>query len=253
MTFNVNSKRNNNLYSSTKFGSDSNDSSPDNDASKLINELQVLFLDFDKAFVSLKDYNKKLDSLTETEYIKRSQTMHSTIESVHNNLKEINKIMIKFESINIEDPTLKSKSIESMRMVNNKIRPKQEELSNLINDITKKEKAKNDHLVMSLKSRQNSTLNNPKSGPSNGSYGNKFSSNSNEVNNNNLNNNNSQKQILEIYNEPLIDYKDIAFLEQINKERETDLKHIQVVSGQIKEMSLFMNEKVKSQGNLLSK
>lgn len=249
MTFNSkNYKKNSFLYNSNKFGSDNSINQPELEADRLINELKILFLEFNKEYDILKDYDKKLESLTETEYVKRSQIAHYTIESIHKNLKEINNIIIRFETLQIEDKELKSKLIENMKIVNNKIRPKQEDLSNLIFNITKKEKAKNDHLVMSLKSRTNSTLNNPKSNTT----GSLFSNNAVKLSNVDSNKLNLDQQLLEMHNEPLIYAKDIAFIEQLSKERESDLKHIQTVSGQIKDMSLFMNDKVKTQGNLLS-
>lgn len=227
MTFNnPNNKKTRDSYSMISYSTNSSD----NEANKYINQLQQIFHDFDCSFEELKEYNKKMSTYSEKDYLTRSGSMHEKINGVHGLLKNINNILQRLESIEIYDVSIRNKAIESTRLVNSRIRPKQEELSNLINEISKKEKARNEALVMSMRSMSNSVQSSKRQSDA------------------------ERLPSMQIqYKESLIDMKDLAFNEQINAERETELKNLQIVSNQIKDMSLFMTVKVKEQGTALSK
>ena len=229
MTFNK-SRVNNLNYSLNSINSVSVE---DEEAKRCLNNLQQLFIDFEKSYEVLKDYNKRLPSLTEREYIKRSHEIHGVISSIKQFLYDINYNLTKLESFSISDYNLKNNVFESIKIVNKKIKPKQDELSNIINEITKKEEKKNESLGVSLASRKTMQIDLRK----------KSYENSND------NNYQLKEQLINVD----LEIKDIEFTEQILAQRNQELKDIQKVSAQVKDMTFHLQTSVQEQGEKLSK
>ena len=228
MTFaNRNTKWSNSLIKLNSYN-------PNEDNSKqILNSLQEAFIKFEKNYDSLNDYNKRLPSLTEKEYLKRSLEAHSLVSEIKTNLSDINNYLGKLESMVITDKSLQESLSEIMKTINKKIQPKQNNLDSLIKDILNKEGDKNLSLGVSLKSRISLQ------------HENSFQNNKEPIRDKELN-----EQLLIKGN---IEIKDLEFTEQVLNDRKAELEEIQKISAQMRELTHNMQDNVYAQGEKLSK
>jgi len=158
--------------------------------------------------------------LSEKEFSRLKVIVHNQIEVLPSIIQEINSKMNILENRSFnEDYNTKSRVTETMKSINNKIRPKQSELSKLINEITQKERARKD-----------------------------FNSSMTEQEMDRF-----QSLDKQDHSELQFSIKDVQLNDQIMKAREAELLHVQKVSAQIKEMTQYMNQNVNEQGKMLSK
>lgn len=213
MTFN---KYNNKTYDFNENLINSEDKS----VSNIIDNLNSLAFEFEQKYSDVKEYHKKLNSLSEKEFSRLKVIVHNQIEVLPSIIQEINSKMNILENRSFnEDYNTKSRVTETMKSINNKIRPKQSELSKLINEITQKERARKD-----------------------------FNSSMTEQEMDRF-----QSLDKQDHSELQFSIKDVQLNEQIMKAREAELLHVQKVSAQIKEMTQYMNQNVNEQGKMLSK
>ncbi len=193
----------------------------EDEANNYIKLLQQNYLDFTKAYLSLKEYDSNLIGiyydLNEKEYLIKSKEIHHVIDSILKYLKEINTLLIKLENTDVRDSRVKTKCNDSIKSINKAIRPKQEEISKIIQDISIKEKEKDVRIKGST-------------------YDSDTSSNI------------STK----------IEINDVSVISEgvINDDlenREEELVHIQKVSNQVKEMAIFVNHCINDQTSKLGK
>ncbi len=218
MTFNQNQKSNyksvgNNQLVTSLLTSDE-------EVNKEINNLNNQIFDFEKNFEDIKTYNKNLSSMGEKEYSKKKVGVHAEIDQICQIFQNINNSLSKLDNISVKDNSLNSKLNETKKIINNRIRPKQQEISDIILQITDKEKSRSDFTQAPLTQEEKD----------------RFES---------LNHSGIRDSKLET--------KDIQFNDQIMLARETELLHVQKVSSQIKEMTINMNTQVQEQGKILSK
>jgi hypothetical protein len=213
MTFN---KYNNKTYDFNENLINSEDKS----VSNIIDNLNSLAFEFEQKYSDVKEYHKKLNSLSEKEFSRLKVIVHNQIEVLPSIIQEINSKMNILENRSFnEDYNTKSRVTETMKSINNKIRPKQSELSKLINEITQKERARKD-----------------------------FNSSMTEQEMDRF-----QSLDKQDHSELQFSIKDVQLNDQIMKAREAELLHVQKVSAQIKEMTQYMNQNVNEQGKMLSK
>lgn len=213
MTFN---KYNNKTYDFNENLINSEDKS----VSNIIDNLNSLAFEFEQKYSDVKEYHKKLNSLSEKEFSRLKVIVHNQIEVLPGIIQEINSKMNILENRSFnEDYNTKSRVTETMKSINNKIRPKQSELSKLINEITQKERARKD-----------------------------FNSSMTEQEMDRF-----QSLDKQDHSELQFSIKDVQLNDQIMKAREAELLHVQKVSAQIKEMTQYMNQNVNEQGKMLSK
>lgn len=194
--------------------------SEDKGVSTIIDQLNSLAFEFEQKYSDVKEYHKKLTSLSEKEFSRLKVIVHNQIEVLPNIIQEINSKMNILENRSYNDDyNTKIRVSETMKSINNKIRPKQSELSKLIMEITQKEKARRDF---------NSSITEQEMD--------RFQS--------------LEKQE---HSELQFSIKDIQLNDQVMKAREAELLHVQKVSAQIKEMTQYMNQNVNEQGKMLSK
>lgn len=194
--------------------------SEDKGVSTIIDQLNSLAFEFEQKYSDVKEYHKKLTSLSEKEFSRLKVIVHNQIEVLPNIIQEINSKMNILENRSYNDDyNTKIRVTETMKSINNKIRPKQSELSKLIMEITQKEKARRDF---------NSSITEQEMD--------RFQS--------------LEKQE---HSELQFSIKDIQLNDQVMKAREAELLHVQKVSAQIKEMTQYMNQNVNEQGKMLSK
>ena len=213
MTFN---KYNNKTYDFNENLINSEDKS----VSNIIDNLNSLAFEFEQKYSDVKEYHKKLNSLSEKEFSRLKVIVHNQIEVMPSIIQVINSKMNILENRSFnEDYNTKSRVTETMKSINNKIRPKQSELSKLINEITQKERARKD-----------------------------FNSSMTEQEMDRF-----QSLDKQDHSELQFSIKDVQLNDQIMKAREAELLHVQKVSAQIKEMTQYMNQNVNEQGKMLSK
>ena len=193
--------------------------SNDAEADKHLSNLHTIFHNFDKAYYKLKEYNSNEASINPQEYYKKSNDVHLSIDSILKNLKDINTLLIKIENLDISDNAIKAKCLKTVEIVNSKIKPRQKELSIIIEEISKKEKDRDSEIL------------------SQSCYS----------------DNNSDSSKIDQIQETMISSQEVIINEQLIKERENELKHILKVSAQVKDMTIFMNYSITEQGVKISK
>ncbi len=204
----------------------------EDNSKQILNSLQEAFIKFERNYDSLSDYNKRLPSLTEKEYLKRSLEAHSLVTEIKTNLSDINHYLGKLESMVISDKSLQESLSEIMKTINKKIQPKQNNLDSIITDILKKEADKNQSLGVSLQSRISLQQENE-------------SQLRESIKDKDLN-----EQLLIKAN---IEIKDLEFTEQVLNDRKAELEEIQKISAQMKDLTHHMQDNVYKQGEKLSK
>lgn len=217
MTFNqnykVSSKQGNNSLVTSLLTSD-------DEVMKEINYLNTQVFDFEKSYEDIKQFHRNISSMGEKEYANRKILVHTQIDEIPVIFQNINQSLSKLDNISVKDYSLNSKLNETLKIINSRVRPKQQEISNLIYQIVDKEKSRKDFTNAPLSQEERD----------------RFQS---------LENSELRDSRLET--------KDIQFNDQVMQARETELLHVQKVSSQIKEMTISMNIHAQEQGKDLSK
>lgn len=192
----------------------------DEEVSKEINYLNTQVFDFEKGYENIKQFHRNLSSMGEKEYSNKKIEIHSQIDEIPQIFQNINQSLSKLDNITVKDYSLNSKLNETLKVINSRVRPKQQEISNLIYQIVDKEKSRKDFTQAPLSQAEKERIQS-------------------------LDNSELRDSRLET--------KDIQFNDQIMQARETELLHVQKVSSQIKDMTITMNIQVQEQGKMLSK
>ena len=196
-------------------------------ADLLYQQFNSIYEEFIKSFVILKQYNKELLIMSEDKYLEQLQIIHPLIESTLQNIRDMSTLIIKLETSEINDTKLKIKIIELNKQYNNKIKPKQTEVSIILKEIAYKEKTK-------------------------------YESASEFFIKKDLEIEIIKKDDLDSqYKESLLNMKsafnDTALIESILIEKRKELENIEKVSRQVKEITDYMGIQVKESGETLSK
>lgn len=192
----------------------------DDEVSKEINYLNTQVFDFEKSYEDIKQFHRNLSSMGEKEYSSKKIGVHTQIDEIPQIFQNINQSLSKLDNISVKDYSLNSKLNETLKVINSRVRPKQQEISNLIYQIVDKEKSRKDFTQAPLTQEEKERIQS-------------------------LDNSELRDSKLET--------KDIQFNDQIMQARETELLHVQKVSSQIKDMTITMNIQVQEQGKVLSK
>ena len=190
-----------------------------------LKKLNITVFELEKVFEDINEYHKRVSGLSERDYAQKKIYIHDLIDNIPSTLKDINSTTIEFDNLNIKDYTLQTKINESLKNINSRIRPKQQNLGKLIYEITEKEKTRNDFNRTPMSEAEYERISS-------------------------LDNNSSNKQLY--FRDSKVSLKDIEFNDQIMKARESELLHVQKVSSQIKEMTNYMNIATQDQGLQLS-
>lgn len=105
-----------------------------------MNSLQEKFLEFNKNYENIKDFNIRLDKMSMKEYVRVKPEMHLKISSIPVILNDINSITNRITSSEIKDIRLRNNAYEKMKIVEEKIISKNNELNKMMNDIVEKER-----------------------------------------------------------------------------------------------------------------
>lgn len=220
MTWNANNKKNNKVYEGSLI-------TPlltsDAECEKEIKELNSTVFEFEKTFEDVKKYHEDVAKMSEKDYSNKRFEIHQKIQQhIPEMIRKINSSISKLENVKITDEGLKRKVYDSLKNVNLRIKPKQDDFSRILNEIVQKEKDRSDF----------------SQGPISEKEMERYSIESNR-----------QIQL----RESDMSVKDLEFNEQIMKTRENELLEVQKVSAQIKDMTLFMQVKVDEQGKMIGK
>jgi hypothetical protein len=189
-----------------------------------LKKLNITVFELEKVFEDIYEYHKRVSGLSEKEYAHKKIYIHDLIDNVPNSLKDVDRTVVQFENLNVKDYTLQTKINDSLKTINSRLRPKQQNLSKLIYEITEKEKLRNDYNRTPMSEAEYERISSL--------------------------DNNGSKELL--FRESKASLKDIEFNDQILKARENELLHVQKVSSQIKEMTNYMNIATQDQGLQLS-
>jgi len=220
MTFNKNNSKSSRVFDETMVTSLL---TSDIECDKEIKELNKIVFDLEKIYEDVKDYNETVSKMKEKDYSNKKIDIHEKIDKIPQTFKQINYSINKLENVNVSDNNLKKKIIDSIRNVNSRVKPKQDEFVRLLDSIVQKEKARADFSNMPVSEKEMERLQ--------------------SIGSNN-------KQILR---ESDISIKDLQMNEQVVQAREKELLEVQKISSQIKEMAQFMNEKTQEQGKEIGK
>lgn len=216
MTFNSNAKPNRIIVQAkVNIG--------DAEASELISQIEVNYIDYERNLAYLKEYEKGITTMSQKEYLRSHSETKNAIENIKKEIVLMISNTEKLSQIEIFDSYLKSKSLECLKTVSNKVRPRQTHLEHILNEIIKKEHAKNETIkteVMKESANRERTGSNP------------------------------QNQIY--LKESLIEVKDLEFNKQLLNEREKELIELQMASAQIREITKYMGIKVVEQGTIIN-
>lgn len=192
----------------------------------LFQKFNAILSEFNKSYLILKQYNKDLLIMNEDKYLEQLQIVHPLIESTIQNIKDMSALILSLETSEINDTKMKIKFIELNKQYNNKIKPKQTEVSIILKEIAYKEKTKFE------------------------SASEFFIKKDYEIEKNKKGDLDSQ------YKESLLNMKtalnDTAFIESILIEKRKELENIEKISRQVKEITDFMGVKVKESDNILN-
>jgi hypothetical protein len=179
--------------------------------------LQEKFLEFNKNFEEIKDFNNRLNKLTLTDYMKQKAEIHQKISSTPVLISNINSLITTLTSTDIREPKLKSRVIEKIKIVDGKIIEKNKELAKIMDEIVEKESN-----LFSFKAEEQ--FNYESSGES-------------------LSDNPSEIQI----RESQIILKDVRDNKDYIEKREKELEEIKKVSGQVMSMTVAMSAETQKQ------
>ena len=169
-------------------------------------------IELENIYNEIKAYHKNVQGLSGKDFSKQRVTIRDQIDTLPKLLQDINLSVVKLEKAKV-DGDLQTSINEQMKIINNRVRPKQEELEKLIIEINSKEKNRGDY---------NSTSYND--------------ANQNELE---LTEKNLAKQ------NPI---NDIKFQKAVIDSREKDLSEVHKVSSQVKDITIAMNETLIQQG-----
>ena len=179
--------------------------------------LQEKFLEFNKNFEEIKDFNNRLNRLTLKDYMKQKAEIHQKISSTPVLISNINSLITTLTSTDIREPKLKSRVIEKIKIVDGKIIEKNKELAKIMDEIVEKESN-----LFSFKGEEQ--YNYESSGES-------------------LSDNPSEIQI----RESQIILKDVRDNKDYIEKREKELEEIKKVSGQVMSMTVAMSAETQKQ------
>jgi hypothetical protein len=103
----------------------------------LIDEIEVSFLEFNRYFNDLKEFNRKLPNLTLREYQKIKNDIHYKIQLIPNILNGINLNTDRISQLKSE---LTEEVSQKLEVIKEKINPKVAEIPNLMCEIYEREK-----------------------------------------------------------------------------------------------------------------
>jgi len=208
----------------------------DDNAQDNFNSLQNKFLEFIRYYDDITEYERKLANFTRKDYDRVKDDIHRKIQSMPEILKNINEISSTLRETQYQDLALKSKSGEQIRIIDEKIRPKREELSNLINRIVEKE----NRVAKKLSGV------NPEDVFSATQTMNSFNSN---------NDRNDSLIRTETKRDSFLDSKlviqDVQNNQEYLKKRQDALEEIKKISSQVKDITIAMHTEVEKQGENL--
>ncbi len=190
------------------------------EVNKEINYLNTQVFDFEKSFEDIKQFHKNLPSMGEKEYANKKVGVHTQIDDISKVIQNIMQSLNKLDNIYVKDDSINSRLNETKKIINNRVRPKQNEISTIIYQIIEMEKSRQDFTNAPLSQEEKQ----------------RFQSLENS----------------ELHDSRL-ESKDIQFNDQIMQARETELLHVQKISSQIKDMTITMNIQAQEQGKVLSK
>ncbi len=98
-------------------------------------------MQFNKTYEEIKDFDNRLGKMNIDEYVSLKPYIHQKITQVPTLIDTINSLTNQIKSSDITDMRLRNKAYESIRIVENKINSNKAELSQMINEITDKERA----------------------------------------------------------------------------------------------------------------
>jgi hypothetical protein len=185
--------------------------------------LQEKFLEFNKTFEEIKDFNTRLNKLSLKEYIKQKADIHHKITSTPVLISNINSIISTLTSTEIKEPKIKSRVQEKIKIVDEKIIEKNKELARIMNEIVEKESN-----LFSFKGEEQFNYDSSKES---------------------LSDNPSEIEI----RESKIILKDVKDNKEYLENREKELEEIKKVSGQVMSMTVAMSAEAQKQGVALGK
>lgn len=179
--------------------------------------LQEKFLEFNKNFEEIKDFNNRLDKLTLKDYMKQKAEIHQKINSTPILISNINSLITTLTSTDIREPKLKSRVIEKIKIVDGKIIEKNKELAKIMDEIVEKESN-----LFSFKGEEQYNY---------------------ESSRESLSDNPSEIEI----RESQIILKDVRDNKEYLEKREKELEDIKKVSGQVMSMTVAMSAETQKQ------
>lgn len=186
------------------------------DASDELLQLQTDYMIFQRDCNDIKEFQKRVDSLEEGEFLKTKEQVHKKIQSIPLILSTISKRLQRLEAVEVHNPSLKYKLEENIKNVKKKIKTRKEDIGAIMDDIVRKEKARKDFYTAAPTELEYEKASSP----------------------------------------DLMDAKltvnDIDYNEKILKQREDELKEIQLISEQMKDLSKDISRMTYEQSNSLS-
>lgn len=179
--------------------------------------LQEKFLEFNKNFEEIKDFNNRLNKLTLKDYMKQKAEIHQKINSTPVLISNINSLITTLTSTDIREPKLKSRVIEKIKIVDGKIIEKNKELAKIMDEIVEKESN-----LFSFKGEEQYNY---------------------ESSRESLSDNPSEIEI----RESQIILKDVRDNKEYIEKREKELEDIKKVSGQVMSMTVAMSAETQKQ------
>lgn len=207
------------------------------EAESIVKDLKIFFFDYEKLAEKIKGYEKKIHCLNNENSTNDIDSIKSDINSIESIYKQIITLITKLKETDTSEYNIKSKSLECFKTVNNKIRPKHEDIKMVIKNILNVIKP-NDMKKQTQTTKKYSFIKTSEGSRS----GNELS---------------SKLTFQAITDEPLLSQnlilvRDNSFNNEIMNQREVELREIQKVSSQVKAMTTEMNKSTQNQGKLLN-
>lgn len=186
------------------------------DASDELLQLQTDYMIFQRDYNDIKEFKKKIDTMEESEFQNSKDSIHKKIQSIPQILLTISKRFQRLESVEVLNPSLKYKLEENIKNIKKKIKTRKEEIAIIMNEIVSKEKSRKDFYTAAPTEQEFEKMNSPE------------------------------------MIDTMLQINDIDYNERILKQREEELKEIQLISEQMKDLSMDISWITIEQGNSLS-
>lgn len=107
---------------------------------QVFNALQNKFMEMLRIYDQMMDYSNRLENLSRKDYERIKTSVHKSIQVLPAMISDINCMSMDLRAASLKDKELKQRIAQQLQIIDQKLKPKQDELPRIINLIVEREK-----------------------------------------------------------------------------------------------------------------